>query len=542
MTPPFQFTEVTLSEAERDALLERVRAALSAEDYRLIEGMTHALAALLARVREDPTLTLRKLRHLLFGPRTEKTDQVCPPAAPPAPASPGPKPKRKGHGRTKAKDYTGARWVSVPHPQLQAGKRCPQCSQGTLRAQPTPAILLRIVGSPPIAATGYRLERLRCDACGVVLTAPAPPEAGTQKYDPSVGATVALLRYGTGMPHYRLARLQRSLGVPLPESTQWEVMQPLVQAAQPILDTLITQAAQSPLIHHDDTTMRILDLRRAGSATAAQIDPERKGTFTTNLLAYVDVHPVALFFTGWQHAGENLAEVLRQRAAERGPPIQMCDALARNLCPELETLVAHCLSHGRREFVSLADKFPAECRHVLEALGEVYRVDAQAREQGLSAAQRLAHHQTHSQPLLEQLQAWMRRQLDDKRVEPNSGLGEALGYMLRHWEPLTLFLRQAGAPLDNNIAERALKMAILHRKNSLSYKTAHGAHTGDLFMSLIHTCRLNGVNPFDYLLAIATHAETAKLVPQAWLPWNYPKAGALPGTPGTLASDARSSQ
>jgi transposase len=526
MTAATHFTEVTLTEAERAAFLARVRPVVSAEDYRLIEGMSHALPELLELIRQDPALTLWKLRHLLFGPKTEKTDQVCPPAAPPAPVPLPPKPKRPGHGRTKAKDYTGARWVRVPHPELKAGDRCPRCPQGTLRAQKTPAILLRIVGSPPISATGYQLERLRCDTCGAVCTAPAPPEAGSEKYDPSVGATVALLRYGTGMPHYRLARLQQSLGVPLPESTQWELMQPLAQQAQPILEELITLAAQSPLIHHDDTTMRILDLRRPGSATAAAMDPERKGTFTTNLLAYVDARPVALYFTGWQHAGENLADVLRQRAAQCGPPIQMCDALSRNLRPELETLVAHCLSHGRREFVSLAEKFPAECRHVLEALGQVYRVDAQARERELSAAQRLAHHQTHSQPVLEQLQAWMQRQLDAKLVEPNSGLGEAIGYMLRHWEPLTLFLRQAGAPLDNNIAEQALKMAILHRKNSLSYKTANGAQTGDLFMSLIHTCRLNGVNPFDYLLAIATHAETVKLVPQVWLPWNYPKSPA----------------
>ena len=532
MTAAPQFTTLTLTEAERTAFLARVRPVVSAEDYRLIEGMSHALPELLELIGQDPALTLRKLRHLLFGPKTEKTDQVCPPAAPPAPASPEPKPKRPGHGRTKAKDYTGARWVRVPHPELKAGDRCPQCPQGTLRAQKTPAILLHIVGAPPIAATGYQLERLRCDTCGVVFTAPAPPEAGTQKYDPSVGATVALLRYGTGMPHYRLARLQESLGVPLPESTQWELMQPLAQSAQPILEELIAQAAQSPLIHHDDTTMRILDLRRPGSATAAAMDPERKGTFTTNVLAYVDAHPVALYFTGWQHAGENLAEVLRQRTAERGPPIQMCDALSRNLTPELETLLAHCLSHGRREFVSLVEKFPAECRHVLEALGEVYRIDAEAKEQGRSAAQRLAHHQTHSQPIMEQLQAWMQRQLDDKRVEPNSGLGEAIGYMLRHWQPLTLFLRQAGAPLDNNVCERALKMAILHRKNSLSYKTLNGARTGDLFMSLIHTCRLNRVNPFDYLLALVRHPAQVLAHPAQWLPWNYRETQTIiaPGT------------
>jgi transposase len=209
------------------------------------------------------------------------------------------------------------------------------------------------------------MERLRCDTCGQIFTAPTPPEAGPEKYDPSVGATVALLRYGSGIPHYRLARLQKRLGVPMPESTQWETMKPLAQQAQPILEELVTQAAQSPVIYNDDTTMRILDLRRPGSATLAQMDPQRKGTFTSNILAFVEVHPVALYFTGWQHAGENLAAVLRQRGAELDPPIQMCDALSRNQSPEFKTILAHCLAHGRREFVSVAEDFPEPCRHVL---------------------------------------------------------------------------------------------------------------------------------------------------------------------------------
>jgi hypothetical protein len=175
-------------------------------------------------------------------------------------------------------------------------------------------------------------------------------------------------------------------------------------------------------------------------------------------------------------------------------------------------------------------KFPTECRHVLESLREVYHLDAQAKELAMNPEQRLVHHQTHSQPVMDKLQTWMQEQLDRKLVEPNSGLGQALGYMLRHWQPLTLFLRQPSAPLDNNICERALKMAILHRKNSLSYKTLNGARTGDLFMSLIHTCRLNGVNPFDYLLAITTNGQAIHLIPKAWLPWNYPKSGARPDT------------
>ena len=106
-------------------------------------------------------------------------------------------------------------------------------------------------------------------------------------------------------------------------------------------------------------------------------------------------------------------------------------------------------------------------------------------------------------------------------MEPNSGLGQAISYLLKHWEKLTLFLRAAGAPIDNNLVERALKKAILHRKNSLFYKTRKGAEMGDLFMSLIHTCELNGVNPFDYLTELQRHAEELKRNPSEWMPWNY---------------------
>ncbi|RLB55844.1 MAG: IS66 family transposase, partial [Deltaproteobacteria bacterium] len=110
------------------------------------------------------------------------------------------------------------------------------------------------------------------------------------------------------------------------------------------------------------------------------------------------------------------------------------------------------------------------------------------------------------------------------QVEPNSGLGEAMQYVLTHWQALTLFLRVAGAPLDNNIVERALKKAILSRKNSYFYKTDNGAWVGDLFMSLIHTCELNGANPFDYLVALLRHPEQLRQTPADWMPWNYQQA------------------
>jgi hypothetical protein len=242
---------------------------------------------------------------------------------------------------------------------------------------------------------------------------------------------------------------------------------------------------------------------------------------TSGVVALRDGHQVALFFSGRRHAGENLAQVLRLRAAELPPPIQMCDALSRNLPGELQTIVGNCLAHARRQFVGVYHRFPEPCRYLLEALAVVYRNDADARQRQLSPGARLRWHQDVSQPTMRELHAWLTRQLDEKLTEPNSALGGAIRYMLRHWERLTLFLRQAGAPLDNNLCERALKKAILHRKHALFYKTQNGARVGDLFMSLIYTCQLNDANPFDYLTQLQAHADQVAAAPARWMPWNY---------------------
>ncbi len=245
------------------------------------------------------------------------------------------------------------------------------------------------------------------------------------------------------------------------------------------------------------------------------------GMFTTGIVSVRGDRKIALFLSGRRHAGENLKDVLLRRARELPPPIQMCDALSRNLPGELQTILGNCLAHGRRQFVDVADWFPEECGHVLESLAAVYHNDTLAREQNLSPHERLEFHQRESGPVMEELHIWLARQFQHRAVEPNSSLGGAISYLLKHWEKLTLFLRVAGAPLDNNIVEQALKKAILHRKNALFYKTCHGAHVGDIFMSLIYTCELCGANPFDYLTELKRHARDLRAAPENWMPWNY---------------------
>jgi hypothetical protein len=279
---------------------------------------------------------------------------------------------------------------------------------------------------------------------------------------------------------------------------------------------LIRRAAQGSVMHNDDTGMRILRLAR-------EPGDKRTGTFTSGVVSIAGAWRIALYFTGWKHAGENIAEVLKRRARELPAPIQMCDALSRNT-PKLEgveILLANCLAHGRRQFVEVVGNFPEECRHVLETLRGVYHNDTLARQQGLSPQDRLRFHREHSGPLMKQLHDWMEAQFAERKTEPNSGLGKAISYLLNHWPKLTLFLQQPGAPLDNNLVERALKKAILNRKNALFYKTLNGAGVGDLFMSLIHTCELNGANPFDYLTGLQRHARELPRNPSEWMPWNY---------------------
>ena len=113
------------------------------------------------------------------------------------------------------------------------------------------------------------------------------------------------------------------------------------------------------------------------------------------------------------------------------------------------------------------------------------------------------------------------KQIDDKKVEPNFGLGQAISFMCNHWQQLTLCLRGEKVPLDNDICERALKMAILHLKHSLFYKTEHATYIGDRVMSIIHTCALAKINPFDYLTALQKNTTAHFPNPRTWLPWNY---------------------
>ena len=328
---------------ELDRVLDGARQApLSEADYEKLKDALHAMAAMLVRPRNT-----EKTNAVLE--ETEDSDE-CAGTQPDTQTSR----RRPDTGAMAPRRSVARRRLSIAHQSLKHGDRCPECGKGNVYGQKEPKVLVRIVGQAPLAATVYSLERLRCGACGQVFTAQEPEGVGPEKYDETAAAMIAQLKYGSGIPFYRLEQLEGQLGIPLPAATQWEIVEEAAELLKPARDELIRQAAQGEVVHNDDTSMRVLRLAREPS-------DERTGVFTSGIVSTGAGWKIALYFTGRQHAGENLADVLKQRAAELPPPIQMCDALSRNV-PKLpsgvEILLANCLAHGRRQFVEVAANFP----------------------------------------------------------------------------------------------------------------------------------------------------------------------------------------
>jgi transposase len=533
--------EISLDETEE--LLKRIdEKKLEDKDFEKIKAFIKSFI-FIRKLLERQKLSIKKLKNLFFG-KTEKSKNILPETE----SNEGEgnenkaeieasnndqrgsdnegSQKKKGHGKNGASAYVGAEEVYIPHEKLKAGRLCPDCGKANLYKWNKDGIEIRIKGSAPLKACVYKLEKLRCALCGKLYTAQLPPEAGKDKYDAQAGAMISLLKYGSGFPFYRLDNFQKALGVPVPTSTQWEIAASLFKTVIHPYEEMVRQAAQGELMHVDDTGVKILSIMKENKEKKAVEEgaadwEKRKATYTSGIMSKVGAHVIVLYFSGRKYAGENLDELLKKRAAHLGPPLQMCDALNQNYPKEFATIVINCLSHGRRKFVELIESYPVQCRFVIETLAEVYKNDEEAREQKMTPWERLCFHQEKSKPLMDELEKWFVEQFAQKKIEPNSNLGQTIKYMQNHWKKLTGFLRIEGAPLDNNCLERALKVAILNRKNAYFYKTKNGAHVGDVFMSMIETCRRAKANPFEYLTVIQENAINVLNNPGKWLPWNY---------------------
>jgi arsenate reductase-like glutaredoxin family protein len=425
--------------------------------------------------------------------------------------------KSPGHGHRPSSDYTEARIIPIAHEALKRGMLCPECRKGKL-FNLSPGTVLRITGQPWLNVDIYKPERLRCSVCQKIFTANLPKELYTEsRCDKTAKAIVSIMKYRGGVPFYRQEQIQGLLGNPISATEIWEMTKDVANQLEPIFNELCQLAANCECIHNDDTSARVLNLMKENKEET----PERTGIFTTALLAKYEKREIALFFTGREHAGENLGRILDNREEGLPSPIQSCDALSRNLPKNHQTQVAYCNAHLRRKFYEIASMWPKECLNIICGLNIVFLNDKKAAMENLNPKERLKWHQEKSALVMEKTRAYCKTLIDDKQVEPNSSLGKAINYLENYWEGFTLFLRIPNVPISNNADERLMKRAVLNRKNSYFFKTEAGARMADILMSVIETCVLNQVNPYQYLIAIQQYPLQVLNHPEVWLPWNY---------------------
>ena len=331
---------VDASQAQLDELVQlaKTKTSFSTEQYALLEEVLGTFVYVMLALQNAKT-SIKRFRQMLFGARTENkhkvlktarstgdglepatlpgpatlADATSAPQGPPAPTatptegSKPAKPPPPGHGRIGAQAYSDAPVVELAVDGLRSGDPCPTCEVGKVYDS-APKVVVRIVGQPPLEATVYKLLRLRCRLCDAMFTAVLPDGVGASKYDHSCASMLALLRYSNGMPFNRLQDLQASLNVPVPDATQCEIVFKAVQGPQAAYGQLIHEAAQAELQHNDDTPARVISLMvERSKAEAAGKTPVAKAINTTGIVAQSQGRKMVLFFTGHDHAGENLA-------------------------------------------------------------------------------------------------------------------------------------------------------------------------------------------------------------------------------------------
>jgi len=502
--------KIELTEQEINKRIDQIEKLDCDDDLR-----NFLIDALRALIRLDEIIgmkntTIARLRKI-FGKKSEKMpkkDNGEPQK---------PKGRQSGQGNNGKQEYPNA--PKVKHKLEESkkpGQKCPECGIGTLYPY-QPGIYIRISGSPILKAVINETEKVRCNGCGMIFEADfADKDKG--KYDSSALSIIAIIHYLASFPFYRLAKIQKLLLTPMPRSVQWQLMEDLANILIHIWKALIKYGREGELFFSDDTGAKILSVMKKNKEKKKGKD--RTQMHTTGIIAKRDNNECVLFFTGIKYSGENLDDLLEGRISDR-PVALMSDALNQNNPKSIKDLIHYlCLTHGRRYFQDLEDKFKEESEHVNRIIGLVYKHDKYCKENNLTGQDRLEYHQEHSSPVMDELKKWCEKCFEQKLVEPNSTLGKSIKYLLGHWDGLTGFLKYPDAPLDNNKLESHLRVPVLNRKNWLFFKTEMGALVGDIILSILKTCEANKVDPYQYLNFVQQNAEEVKANPSKFFPWN----------------------
>jgi len=457
------------------------------------------------------------------------------------------KQEKKKSGKRGCNQFTGAEEKShIFDPDFIKDSPCPCCGENNKLYPLIPAVTILFSGNSPIFPEAHITEKARCNSCGVTVAAQVPVEVENSvgRFLPSAVAQFAIQRFSLGFPHSRMEYLTNLYGIHIPDSNQWNAIETVAMEMEPLLECLARNVANAKWVGIDDATARVVDLKKEIQSeiqTAKDEQEARTGIqstlnekdFRTGIQSTVFVattfsgHNIAFYMTGRSHQGENKAAILELRTNPE-PIIIMSDAAKKammkiELDNDVKIIETNCLEHFRIHLEEIQKNYPKETKYLLDEIAKVYENDAYCKKECLDDLQRLAYHQKYSDPIMKSLKNFIEKELkENPRAEPNGDyVKKVLNYATNHWPRLTGFIKYCGAEIDNNPTERKTKPVVRYRENSKKYLTEHGASIGDFYMTVVETCKLNNINPREYLEFCITHRKLIADDPELFLPWNY---------------------
>mgnify|MGYP000993826807 FL=1 len=522
------FTEMT--EKELNAFIARVEDAmeynltLEKKDLSLLFEAFKACLYLQERASHND-LTIKKLKKLLgMVSSSEKLKEAM--ASTVHSGEPQEEKKKEPRKLKKKSELVKAEVVHHKLEGFSKGDSCPECPTGKLYKF-EPASLIRVTSESPFQTKNHISERLRCNFCEKFFTANLPKEVlddgnPNQKYGYSARSLMSIYKYFSGMPFFRQQTLQSLFHCHISASSIFDQSELVANMIKPVFDHLKILASSADHFYLDDTTNKILDAKpvlkkRRGSNK----EMLRTGVYSSGLIATLDKKDIVLFQTNIGHAGEFIDEILDQRKKDLPIPKLMSDAASQNKPSRREVIWCLCNAHARRQFFDLIDDHPEFCQRIVSYFDRIFENERIAKNKKLNDEDRLVFHREHSLAVYQEIISYAEEHLKEKKTEPNSNLGKAIKYLLKHKNGLMQFCYTLGAKLDNNKMEAMLKLIVLGRKNHYFFKSSAGAAVSDTILSVIATAKSSNINVFEYLTHLQRYSEDVRKNPDLWTPWNY---------------------
>lgn len=391
----------------------------------------------------------------------------------------------------------------VDHPVPEAARACPTCGPDTLKpvgAGKESVEYEYVAGF--FRRRVHRRETLACTTCRHIVTAPAPDRISDKTaYGPGFVAHLITAKCGDSLPIYRLEKQYAREGVPIARSTMNDLLHRGAELLAPIARRVLARIAAAEVVGADETPHRLQTTDKRpyvwtftdGELVAYCFSPSRSGATPAEVLGGSEGTLVVDAYTGYNR----VTKVGGRRRAG-------------------------CMAHARRKFHDALATAP-EAQVALDKILAVYRVEHEALAQNVVRTdQHLALRQARSRPVMDELHHWLSEQ--KPQHPPKGPMGVAIGYALKNWEALTVFLSDPSVPVDNNASERALKVIALGRKNFLFFGHEQAGRNLAGLYTLVASCQAMGINPLDYLADVLIRVQTHpadridELLPGAWTP------------------------